>query len=205
MKFTLPNTTVEHPPNSCGANTERNSFPIVPSGQGSPFGSTLTGDVQLEASISFLHSYEKTSRPRRCKISSRSNLRANRLVRFDKQPFALDAANDCSSDSSRCRSTCNPIRFNRISVHGVLGPLFPSILCPRHSLSETAFGKFKQNLRKTHNERQSRFYAVGHTTLSRQKKQNPRDVVSGRFSCSANRPNITQTLNPPGSGTHYFF
>lgn len=156
------------------------------------------------------------NRPQRSGIPPRSNFLLDRVVRrhpgtprlVRRTPqqlhqFCFAAAKkfqkvELGSSSYR---TCT----HRIFTHGVVSPLFPSFSCLRHSSSETLSGRFKLILLKTHNAKQSRFFAVDRTTLSRQKKQNQRSVVFGKFWCSANKPNITQTLNPPGTGSLLLF
>ena len=120
-----------------------------------------------------------------CRSTSRSLLACSRDDR---------SKNDCQSLPSR-----SPTRINCLFIRGVVRPLFPSLLC-LFTNSNTATGTWKPVIQLKPNERLStQSYGMLKSSLTYKLRRSLNECLLGDCYCSANKPNITQTLNPTGS------
>ena len=187
-------TTVDRPPSSCGVNTERNSFPNIPSGQGRTAVSTLTGDGRSEAFISFQYSYARSSRSNRQLSSCTSG--ASRELQPNSRRFAYKSKSPHMASDHRPVASCHPTRLDHLFNSRGIASLSPSFLCQLTS-STTNIGTCRQTTPNKPNEWQSQLFerTLKHSlTLKSPNRRNHRSCGSCFY--SANKPNIIQTLNP---------
>ncbi len=205
MKITLPNTTVERPPVSFGANNVINNTPhyftaVKTDCFGSCVLTAMNHDPRLL--ITSPHSYARSTRSNRqlSRSTSRASgkLQPNPAWSKHKQPSSHVASNN------RHHTSLNPIRLDCIFNLGILIPFSPQTSC-QCSKSNILTGWSMHQMKKRLESEQLKKFEITSKISFRSRSSKRNKSRCGDCCCSANKPNITQALNPPVQEHFTFF